>query len=480
MQAYQPRDHEAMNLKETPFSESLAGADLNARALTLFRPVLIHDRFAVAAPVFLSELAAAFACERACLGFLIGRGVKIVAISQHHQPIERPVLPEVTSAMDEAILQGVSLIYPPPSGEFPHITVAHAELARRHGMSRILTIPLVKNEQLIGAITLEWRQSGVLNPGDVSFIEKLAVNVGPLLQLKWRMDQPLWSRSIAVARDVFLGVKGGPSPRFRVAAALCTLALLLGLVVVPVPHRVSGQARLEASIQRVITAPMDGYLKEIHVRPGDHVKANQLLAELNDDTLRVQRRQIQTEAVQHENALAEAMVKGDRTQMAISRAKLDEIMAQVELADHQLAHTRLVAPFDGIVINGDLAQLLGAPLKRSDTLLTLSQGEDFKVIIDVDEREISDVRIGQKGTLALTSFPDERFAIRVVRITPLATASDGRNNFEVEAVIESDASALTPGLKGVAKVGTNTQPAAWKWIARFWHKLTFIAWSWLG
>lgn len=461
-------------------SASPIGASLDAQVPRLLRPVLAQKEFTAAATLFLSELATVFSCDRACIGFLNGRSIKIAAVSQHYQRIDRAVLPEVVAAMEEAVLQGISLAYPQPPSAFPHITVAHTELARRNGMSRILTVPLMNGERLVGALTLEGRHSNAFDATEVALIEKLAADIAPALELKWHAEMPVWSRAIDYMRDGLFGLRNKPSQRLRLTVLGLVLVTILGLIAVPVPNYVGGEARLEALTQRVISAPIDGFLKEAHVRPGDKVKAGDVLAELNDETLRSQRRQFQAEIAQNENALAEAMVKGDRTQAALSRAKLDELNAQMELLDQQQTYTKLTAPFDGVVIKGDLQQLLGAPLKRSDALLTLSQGQEFRVIIEVDERDISDVRIDQKGTLVLAAFPDERFPIRVVRMTPLASGSNGANIFEVEAVIESDVAKLMPGLKGSAKIGTNTRPAAWKWIARMWHSLTYVVWSKLG
>ncbi len=39
--------------------------------------------------------------------------------------------------------------------------------------------------------------------------------------------------------------------------------------------------------------------------------------------------------------------------------------------------------------------------------------DDFRVVLQVDERDIADVVVGQTGQLAVTSMPDERFAFTV-------------------------------------------------------------------
>jgi len=61
--------------------------------------------------------------------------------------------------------------------------------------------------------------------------------------------------------------------------------VLLGAAFITTDYRVSAPARLEGAVQRVLAAPADGYLKQTHVRPGDHVKEGQLVAELADEDL---------------------------------------------------------------------------------------------------------------------------------------------------------------------------------------------------
>ena len=90
--------------------------------------------------------------------------------------------------------------------------------------------------------------------------------------------------------------------------------------------------------------------------------------------------------------------------------------------------------------------------------MTLAPDERFRVIIEVDERDIARVRPGQHGRLALAATPGETLAFRVSRILPVAVAADGRNFFEVEAVFDDEGNALRPGLRGVAKIGVGEHP----------------------
>ena len=69
------------------------------------------------------------------------------------------------------------------------------------------------------------------------------------------------------------------------------------------------------------------------------------------------------------------------------------------------ARTRLSAPLDGLVVSGDLSQSLGAPLERGDVLFEVGPLDGYRIMLEVDEREVAQVRPGQQGDLALSGLP---------------------------------------------------------------------------
>ena len=245
----------------------------------------------------------------------------------------------------------------------------------------------------------------------------------------------------------------------------------------PVDYRVTAPAHLEGAVQRVLVAPADGYLRDAQVKPGDTVKADQVLAELSDQDLELERRRWTSELAQHENSFRSALAKGDRIEYVLSLGKSESARAQLALVQQQMARSRIRAPFDGIVIKGDLSQMLGAPVRRGDVLLTVAPVDAYRLIIEVDEREIGDVALGSSGALALAALPSATNAFEVVRITPVATAKDGRNFYEVEAKLDATGAGLRPGLQGVAKIAAGQRSTAWIWGHRFvdWARLSL--WS---
>jgi len=82
---------------------------------------------------------------------------------------------------------------------------------------------------------------------------------------------------------------------------------------------------------------------------------------------------------------------------------------------------------------------------------------------------------------ALRSFtaalPDAPIALMVERVTPVWTSRDGRDFFRLEAALGESASALRPGMEGVAKIDAGTRPLLWIWTHELIDWLRLQLWS---
>ena len=452
----------------------------STRILQLLATVEAHESFVEAATAFATELALMFSCERVSVGLSGRRHVKVEALSHATEfRANQGLLRDIGAAMEEAIWQGATLVYPLPEGAQPRVDRAHADLAQRHGSAWIATVPLVKAGRPCGAITLERGRSEAMGRADLALCENIAALLGPLLEVKRTVDRP-WPAKLAGALGEALTPLLGPGHVALKVGVGVALAVLVAAAFLPADYRVSAPARLEGEVQRVLAAPADGYLKHAHVRPGDRVKAGQLVAELADEDLKLEERKAESEVSQLENSLGTALVKQDRSEVAIMGAKLDQARSQLELIQGRLHRTQVQAPFDGVVISGDLSQSLGAPVKKGETLMTVAPEHDFRVILEVDERDIADVKLGKTGSLALSALPGDTLPLEVNRITPVATTSQGRNYFEVEAKLKGKAGELRPGLLGVGKVEAGSRSLLWIWTHRISDWLRLTLWSWIG
>lgn len=447
-------------------------------ALQLQAAVLSHGRSAPAATAFATELALAFGCTRVSVGFVEQQHARLCAVSHGgHGDLHGDAYDDIAAAMDEALAQGISVAVPSPGPSASAIRLAHLALAQRQGAA-VATVPLVHLHDSVGAVTLEWSQRPAGFDALVAELEHLVSLIGPVLHLMHLHDTPWLQRSRSELARQWQRLKSPAGARLRLGLGAAALALL-ALLLLPVGQRVGGQARVEGEAQRTLVAPVDGYLKAVMVRPGDRVQTGQVLIELAEQDLQLEHRKWTSELSQQDSAHAMALARADRAAMVMALAKADEARARLGMIDAQLARSRIVAPFDGVVLQGDLSQGLGAPVERGKVLMTVAPGERHRVLIEVDERDIGRVRVGQTGVLALSSLPWESLALRVRRVTPIARSVDGGNVFEVEAQVTAHPDQVRPGLQGVAKIDVGRQSLAAAAWARLGNTLRLSAWRWL-
>jgi hypothetical protein len=101
------------------------------------------------------------------------------------------------------------------------------------------------------------------------------------------------------------------------------------------------------------------------------------------------------------------------------------------------------------------------------------------VIVHVDARDIGEIKIGQRGELALPSLPGEVFPLTINTITLVSMAKEGRNYFRVEAQVEKVSKRLRPGMEGVGKVEIGKRKLIWIWTHEMIDWMRLKLWSWL-
>ena len=447
----------------------------SAQLLRLQAMVLAGDGFAQAAAALATALANELRCARATVGWLERDHNVVVALSHAADFDERrAIFAKIAAAMDEAVIQKDTVVFPPQSDGALQLTLAHSELAAASNGASLCTVLLAADAQAFGAISFE--RAAPFTAAEITFCEEVSSLAARVLALKRRAGRSWFTVTRDALQDAWRRLASPDSVRVKLvlAAAAATSSAAL---FIPVTYHVGAPARLEGSLQRAVVAPFDGYLAQVNVRPGDGVASGQILAELATDELQTERLKHQSEFAQYENAYQAALARADRTELVINHAKAAEATAQLALVDDRLERSRLRAPFDGVVIKGDLMQQVGAPVQRGEVLLTLAPGKRFRLIVEVDEREIAFVRSGQRGRLALAAAPDAALPFTVARVLPVALAAEGRNFFEVEGTLDGSAGTLRPGLRGVAKIAAGERSVAWIASHRLLEWLRIATWS---
>jgi RND family efflux transporter MFP subunit len=462
-------------------TDALRSTEVNARLQMVLDSVasgVEHKRFQPAAIAFVTQLATKLECDRVSLGFGDGKQMRIRALSHTAEfGKQMNLVRAIESVMDEAIDQQALVLYPSPAEGTPLVTRAHAELSRQHGAGSICTIHLGSDGKFFGGLTLERPENKVFDQPTVELIETVAALVGPILDAKRREDRWLITKAME-AFAAQLKKLVGPGHLTLKMAGVLLLGLIIFFAYAKGDYRVTAQTNLEGTIQRAVGAPFNGYIKEAPVRAGDIVRNGEMLCLLDDRDLKLERLKWAIQKEQLLKQYREAMAKHDRAQVQINKAKIDQAEAQISLLDDQLARTKVVTPFDGIVMSGDLTQSLGAPVERGQVLFEVAPLDAYRVIVQVDERDIGQITMGQRGELALPSMPGEIFPFAIRKITPVSTAKEGRNYFRVEAQLENPSPRLRPGMEGIGKVTVDQRKLIWIWTHEVidWVRLKLWAW----
>ena len=86
-------------------------------------------------------------------------------------------------------------------------------------------------------------------------------------------------------------------------------------------------------------------------------------------------------------------------------------MSDAEVA---LAGTKLVAPFDGTILNTNVSE--GDRVTAKTTILTLADMKTLRVVTSIDETTIRQISAGQTATITFDAFPGQTFTGAVLDV----------------------------------------------------------------
>lgn len=344
-----------------------------------------------------------------------------------------------------------------------------------------LAIPVISHGEVSSVLVITSALGGTLRPPhSVVILLRACLSLAEPMLLHWkREDRSLprhhWDALVGTWRNL-----RHPGNLAWKAGAAGVLLALLALLVWPVRDRVSANAVIEGQVRQVVTAPFDGFIGQVLVRPGQRVTKGQLMARLDERDLKLEQSKARSEREQSEGKLRQAMADRDAPAIAVAQAELTQTEAQLALVEAKLSRAELLAPIDGLVVSGDWVQQIGGPVEVGKELFEIAAGQGYRVVLHVPDRDVARVHVGQIGALRLTGQPQAAHAFRVSNVTAMAAVQDGVNGFRVEADWQGDVPPLSPGMQGIGKieVGTSNLLTVWTRPSVDWLRLKLWAWSW--
>ncbi|NLI82121.1 MAG: efflux RND transporter periplasmic adaptor subunit [Deltaproteobacteria bacterium] len=206
-----------------------------------------------------------------------------------------------------------------------------------------------------------------------------------------------------------------------------------------------------------------GRLQFIHVVEGSRLKEGEIIAGLENDDLKAEKRQAEAQLAAarmdlvrartdlenanrnwkryrnlwHEGVISRFSYENAQDQLTKSRALADSAEAAVKALEAAvrraailIEYTRIRAPFDGVVLTkdadvGEVVAPFGSSTNAKAAVVSMADLSSLMVEADVSESFLSRVKTGQPCEIQLDSLPDERFPGKVAAIVPTADRTRG-------------------------------------------------------
>lgn len=466
--------------------EAIRGKERVSSVLEFMAVALRHGKLQQSLFDLANTLRRHFACARVAIGVVDLARVKLTALSEAATFEKSTSLAKAyVAAMEEAYDAACPMQSRSAQAE-PAVKVPlgvetnapkHEELKSVSGAGTVLSYPLAVGSRCVAVMTLE-RDSEAFAEADFAWLAAFSALVAPVIEQRREAERGFVPRLVKDGRDILQKIFGPRHLTWKAATALILIVTLV-LVLLPIEYRVSAKTVIEGEVQRVVAAPFEGFVGAAYVRAGDIVKTGQPLAQLDDRELRIEEARWASERDQYQNRLREAMANHDLTANQVIGAQLRQASAQLALVTEKIERARMRAPFDGIVVSGDLSQQIGAPVETGKKLFEIAPLQSYRVILQVDEREIRHVLLDQPGQLVVTGIAGEPMSFKVAKVTPVATAQDGKNFFRVEASLAEAPLRLRPGMEGIGKINVGKRSLWWVLTHSFTDWLVLQIWTWM-
>lgn len=258
-----------------------------------------------------------------------------------------------------------------------------------------------------------------------------------------------------------------------------------------------GKAQLDLSVQKVkrdnlttaITATgtvepitlveigtqVSGVISKIHVDFNSEVKAGQILAELDKRMLISELETVQTSLKSRQVELQQQLRSYNRSKelwekQAISKADWEEAQTAYETAqlavkssqasafkaETNLGYATIYSTIDGVVVSRAVeeGQTVAASFS-TPTLFTIANDlTKMRVIANVDEADIGQVKEGQRVMFTVDAYPNDEFEGRVVQVRLEATTTSNVVTYEVVIDAPNPELKLKPGLTANVNIYT--------------------------
>ena len=453
-------ENDKINTSLVPIKENIISSDFNEYQdpLEIFNIVIHKDDYNLAHLTLVNELAFRFNCSQVSIGWLETSKVITKAISSV-ESFEKnsDTINLLENLFDETALQEEILIYP---NSDKSLALYESEVYFKHRkISQLVSIPIFFKEKVCGVIVCEMHENE-LSQSDINTISLCANQISPWIINLQHKQESIFKKSsrkfISFAENTlsvkYTGLK-------LILASL--LLILISSLLIKVDYKVDGIASIETDFVTYISAPYDSVIEKVNIKEGDDVLKNDLLLTLDINELKLKANESNANILRYSQEAEKARATNALADMKISLSKKQEAQISLDRVNYYITQSKIKAPYDGIVVEGDQTKLLGSPVSKGDVILKIAKLGSMYLKIKIKERDIDNIQ--NSGEFIFLSRPGVTYTIKVDKIIPIAQVDKSEGNvFIIKAFItEEEQSWWRPGMSGVTKLDAGEKTIFW-------------------
>lgn len=238
---------------------------------------------------------------------------------------------------------------------------------------------------------------------------------------------------------------------------------------------VTATGTIEPVTEVEVGTQVSGIVSRIYVDYNSEVKAGQVIAELDRTNLISELNSAKASLTSAQSNLTYQKANHERYKNLYDKglvsandyeqARLSYVQAEqqvrtqqqtVKRAETNLGYATITSPIDGVVLSKEVEEgQTVASSFNTPTLFTIAQDlTDMRVIADVDEADIGEVKEGQRVSFTVDAFPDDTFNGFVTQVRQQATTESNVVTYEVVVSAPNEDLKLKPGLTANAVIYT--------------------------
>lgn len=237
---------------------------------------------------------------------------------------------------------------------------------------------------------------------------------------------------------------------------------------------VTATGTVESKTQVDVGTQVTGIISELYADYNSIVKKGELIAEIEKTLLESElksananmesarltyeynKKNFERDKTLHDRQLiSDYEFETSRKDYEVSKTAYEKTQADRVRAAKNLNYAEIYSPIDGIVISREVevGQTVVSSMNVAN-LYVIADLENMRVIADVDEADIGQVKVGQEAKFTVSAYPDDVFRGTVTEVRLNPTTTNNVVTYEVVVDAPNDDMKLIPGLTAEVTIYT--------------------------